>query len=326
MINTLIQFFISAVLVFYSARLLAQSSDTIAKSTRLGHFFVGSFLLAASTSLPEFFVDIRATLANAPDLAAGDLLGSSMVNLSIFAIVVLTYHKKLPSRIPKMTKPVLTAILLTFIVVFSIQFSDYHYLFFGISTGSLTIIGMYILGIRFFIEKDQTDPHLKISSGASQSKNLFPAIIRFLSATALLFFSSPWIISSISKLSELSGIDHSFMGATLLALTTSLPELVASMVAARMGLFDLVLGNIIGSNSFNMIIFFFMDWIWKNGALWEHLSKKHIVTGVTVILNMTLLMIFGLSEKNKGKKQVIGAAMIIFFSNIISYGALFFFR
>lgn len=323
MITLILQFLLSAGLVFYSARLLAQSSDTIATSTRLGHFFVGTFLLAASTSLPEFFVDIRATIADTPDLAAGDLLGSSLVNLSIFAIATLLYRSHLPSRLPKMTKPILLAIVLTGIVILSIYFPDFHLLLFGISTGSLVIVILYLGGIRFLFEKEPKDSHFKKEDN---TKKLTGAIVRFAFATGILFFSSPWIIASVTKLSELWGLDHSFVGASLLALTTSLPELVSSIVAARLGLFDLILGNIVGSNSLNMIIFFFMDWIWKKGSIWSHLSKKHVIAGGFVIFNMTLLLILNLSKKNDQKKKMIFNAAIILLSSLVSYGLLFYFK
>lgn len=313
------QLVISATVVIFAARWLAHSSDEIAKATGLGHLFVGSIFLAASTSAPEFFVDIRATLQGIPNLAAGDLLGSSLMNLIIFSTLAFIYGlSRAPSENHGIWVSSLLAAILTAEIGLLILLRP-GLMFLNLSLGSFVIVGTYLAGMRFIYRKTRS---IAPASRVKLQGMLRPVLKFFLAATAL-FFASPLLVGSMEVIATKTGLGNTFIGATLLAFTTSLPELISSATALRMKLFDLVLGNIIGSNIFNMMIFVFMDWFWSTPPIWAHLSQDNILISAVVTLNMILLGItWGFSYSKPAPVRLFGTSAVLLIS-LGCYLALF---
>jgi cation:H+ antiporter len=112
---------------------------------------------------------------------------------------------------------------------------------------------------------------------------LWKPVTIFAVATAVIVFVGPMLAETAGELAELSGLGKSFVGTTLVALCTSLPELVASITAIRMKAVDLVIGNVFGSNVFNMILFVPLDAI-HDGSLLGDISPSHAITAMAVIL------------------------------------------
>ncbi|HEX5035444.1 MAG TPA: hypothetical protein VFW62_13270 [bacterium] len=284
----LLQFLASAAMIWLAARWLVSASDKIAKITGLGHLFVGSLFLAAATSAPELFVDIEATRRGLPDLAAGDLLGSSLVNLIILCALSLVFWESVDCRMSRQSRlSAGLAAILTAEVGFFIYLQTGLGLP-GFSLSGAVLVLTYLVGLRAIFEK----PHSAGEPDATKSpkaKLLIRPTVGFISATVLIFFASPYLVTSVEKIAELTGLGNTFLGTSLLAFTTSFPELFASLAAIRAGLFHLVAGNIVGSNCINMLIFAAMEGIWTQGSLWAHLSRNHLLAAGFVILSMVLL-------------------------------------
>lgn len=98
----------------------------------------------------------------------------------------------------------------------------------------------------------------------------------------MIVIAAPYVADAAGVLAELSGLGGSFIGTTLVAMSTSLPELVASLAAIRMGAVDLALGNVLGSNVFNMVLLLPLD-IVHSGSLFEAVSSTHVLTAMCVI-------------------------------------------
>lgn len=320
--ETISQFVVSATVVVIAARWLAFASDEMAKVTGLSHLFIGSLFLAASTSAPEFFVDIRATLDNLPNLASGDLLGSSLMNLMIFSILAFLFGAtEKPIESPGIRLASLLAALLTAEVGALIYWKpSWHFL--GLSIGSFLILGTYLFGTRLIFKKAvKASP--EGTAPSRSTRKIFKPMLRFFLAALVLFFASPMLVGSMERISLQTGLGNTFLGASLLAFTTSLPELISSITASRMGLFDLFIGNIVGSNAINMLIFVFMDWIWSKAPLWDHLGEKNLLICAAVVLNMLAL---AFTWKSSGKahpwRTRLGTTFILLLS-MGCYAALF---
>lgn len=323
-LENLLQFLLSGLLIWFSARWLVKASDEIAKMTGLGHVFVGSLFLAASTSTPELFVDIEATRRGIPDLAAGDLLGSSLINLTIFCTLTLIYWKSTNDNLPRQTRfsSWLAALLTAEVGLFIFLRSDLSVSIFSLSSFALIIT--YLAGWRMIFETPQTN---RESAEIKKSpRHLFKSVIGFFSGTIVIFFASPFLVSSVEIMADQTGLGKTLIGTSLLALTTSFPELSSSITAIRRGLFNLVAGNIVGSNCMNMLIFVVMDGIWQKGSLWTHLSRKNLIAAGFVILNMVLL---AMSWRTKSGKYILGERtkvwLILLFS-VSCYVILYFLR
>lgn len=285
-----LEFIALALAVAVAGTILARSADAIAEITQAGRMIVGSLLLAAATSLPELTVDISAVNAGMPDLAAGDLFGSSLMNLLILAGLDLASpaHRRMFSReaaahaLPGTLGIVLTAIAGVAILA-SGSLPPLAWL--GIGGWSWSILVAYLLGARMLFVDQRIAVHAGAgpvpAAGRHHGRLFAPAVI-FAGAATALFLTGPRLATVAGALADRSGWGGTFVGTTLVAVTTSLPELVSSLAAVRMGAIDLAIGNIFGSNAFNMTLFVALDAA-HDGPFFAALSPAHAVTALAII-------------------------------------------
>ena len=302
----LLQFVGLAAVVIAAGGYLSRSADAIAEATGFGRLLVGSVLLAGATSLPELTVDIAAIRLGLPDLAVGDLLGSSLMNLLILAVLDLTQYsrgKMLSRQGAAHALSGLFAISLTALVGLAIATTG------RIATWSLLgahawlwlIAAGYFLGVRMVFldqrmavrvqnDSQETREPKAATLAESPSPSLAKALLGFAAAAAVIVLAGPRLAESAGTIAELSGLGNTFVGTTLVALCTSLPELAASYAAVRMGSHDLAIGNVFGSNAFNMLLFLPLD-IACPGALFTLISTGHVVSAFAVITATSLVVI-----------------------------------
>jgi cation:H+ antiporter len=283
-----------AAVVAAAGTILAQSADRIAKATGLGRLLVGSVLLAAATSLPELSVDMAAVRAGMPDLATGDLLGSSLMNLLILAGIDLAQrsgHRMLSREAASHALSATLAIALTGLAALAVLTAGRlpPVSFLGIGGWSWAILMAWLSGARMlFIDQRisaRAAAEVVAESGAGPvAKRALagPALV-FAAAAAALVVAGPRLAAVADELAHETGLGRTFVGTTLVALTTSLPELVASIAAVRMGAFDLAIGNTFGSNAFNMVLFVPLDAL-HPGPLFAAVHPAHAVTALAVIV------------------------------------------
>ena len=128
-------------------------------------------------------------------------------------------------------------------------------------------------------------------------------MVVFSLAAIVLLLAGPRLAHTAGELADITGLGGTFVGTTLVALCTSLPELVASITALRMKAFDLVIGNVFGSNAFNMILFLPLDAA-HPGLLFADISPSHAVTALAVILATTVAVLGQLYNVEKRKRIV----------------------
>lgn len=327
MLEIILQFFLSALVVIIAARWIDKACEEIAEYSGLGRFFIGSLLLAASTSSPEFFVDLKATAQGLPNLAAGDLLGSSLINLMILSFLSLKYKSYQKENLPQSAIFLgLLGLALTLQVSLFILFPSSGH-FAGLHWGSYFLLGTYLGGIWFSLGSSRNKKVPSDTNSQAYRKNLrYRTVLTFVIATILLFFAASLLISSMELITLRTGLGSTFLGSTLLAFTTSFPELIASIIAMRMGAFALMAGNILGSNAFNMMIFIGMDFVWTQGSLWEQISKTHLLTALVVVLNMGIFIFscYLRSPENLVLKRRSNLSILIL--SLLGFGLIFYFN
>jgi cation:H+ antiporter len=282
------QFLLIAAVVAGAGVVLARAADAIAEATGLGRLLVGSIGLAAATSLPELSVDIAAVRAGHADLAAGDLLGSSLMNLLILAGIDLCRRngRKMLSR--EAASHALSATLaiavtaLAGIAILTVGKLPAVTIL-GVGGWSWALLISYLLGARMLFIDQRISARLAAESVPERSGNVGMPVAAFLVAAAVLLIAGPRLAAVAADLAERSGLGGTFVGTSLVAVTTSLPELVASLAAVRLGAVDLAIGNVFGSNAFNMIMFVPLDAVYP-GSLFAAVSPIHAVTAFAVIV------------------------------------------
>jgi cation:H+ antiporter len=293
MLNLIAVFLTAAAVIVVAGVFLAKYADEIAEATGLGRLLVGSILLAGATSLPELSVDTNAILIGQPDLAVGDLFGSCLCNLLILALLDLTRYSRgrlLSPRAAAHALSGLMCIVLCSVAVLAILTRPPQHTAIGLGLGTLAIIVVYVGGARL-VYFDQRIASRGEPGGVDQANreaehakpSLSRASIGFAVAAIVIVIASPSLAHAADGIAEATGLARSFVGTTLVALSTSLPELVASIAALKLGAYDLAIGNVFGSNSFNIAMLAYLDVV-QSGPLLNAIAPIHAITGVAVIL------------------------------------------
>lgn len=294
------EFILCAGLLIGAATLLSKYGDALAVKTGLGRAWVGAILIAGVTSLPELASGISAvTWLKAPNLAAGAILGSCLFNLALIAMMDLAYQ---PGRI--LTKAhdghILSAglgILLLGMVAMGVlvatSYSSVGIL--GFSLLSFLLLVIYAFGGRMIstVEQARQAEVLDQTAEAEGYAHLSARktyLIFILSALAVVGLGI-WLASIGDRISATTGLSRSFVGNLFLATSTSLPEIAASLAAIRIGAIDMAIGNVLGSNLFNIALLAVYDLADGRANFWASLTDANgfaaviamMMTGVVIV-------------------------------------------
>ena len=313
MTSAILQFVLLAAVIIAAGSVLTRCADAIAELTGLGRLLVGSVLLAGATSLPELTVDLSAIRLNLPNLAVGDLVGSSLMNLLILAVMDLSHRSRgrMLSRAAAAhalsgTLTIALTALVGIGILVAPQSPDVA--FWGVHLSVWFIAIGYLLGVRMIYYDQRISLGVAAEQGVAAEElrprgKLSRYILGFLAAGAVILLVGPQLAESAGTIAELSGLGSSFVGTTFVALSTSLPELVASITALRLGAFDLMIGNVFGSNAFNMLLFLPLDLAFP-GTLFAVASPAHLISIMTVVL-ATSVAIMGQLYQSESRKRLL---------------------
>lgn len=294
-------FVVAGGIVVAAGTMLARSGDEIATRTGLGGLVVGMLLMAGATSLPEIATDMAASLEGAPDLAIGDLFGSSMANMAILAVIDLAHRGRVwPGVGVGHARLAAIAIALTSVAVLAILVPPGVVIgWVGIET--LLIGAGYVAAVAWMSRsrgegrggREPTGEIIMptgwaVTEGVRHS--LRYEVARFAAAAGVILVAAPILALSAKGIADSTGVGQTFIGALLLATATSLPELVASVAAVRIGAYDLAVGNLFGSNAFNMVIILAADLAYVQGPILAAVDPAQVVAGIGAILLMAIAL------------------------------------
>jgi cation:H+ antiporter len=245
----ILEFIGLALVVAIAGTFLARAADRIAEATGLGRMLIGSLLLASVTSLPELSVDLSAVRAGMVDIAAGDLFGSSLMNLLILAGLDLAWRGERRMFSREAASHALSAtlgIVLTGLAGTAVLTAGRlpPVVWLGIGGWSWALLIAYLLGARVLYLDQRISARADREAAAEaeakgqptpaepQPTHLGWAVMAFTAAAAVLFFAGPQLSHVAGALAEHTGLGGTFVGTTLVAITTSLPELASSITAA----------------------------------------------------------------------------------------------
>ncbi|MDH3202503.1 MAG: hypothetical protein OEM15_16555 [Myxococcales bacterium] len=292
-------FIVTAAILVQAGAALAAYGDQIAERMRLSRLFVGTLLLAFATSLPELVTDVTAARAGAPDLAVGDLFGSSMANMAVLAIIDLLYRGRVwPTVELGHARVAAVAIALTALAALSIYVPPDARLGW-VGATPILIFALYIASAAWFRRTPLMERHfiqpkgIPIQAPTGWSRDAARVSvrrlwIRFGAAAGVVLVTAPFTTLSVKAIADATGIAQTFLGAAVLAITTSLPELIASLAAVRMGSYDLAVGNLFGSNVANMTVLLFADLAYTDGPILAAVAPTQIVAALGAILLMAI--------------------------------------
>jgi cation:H+ antiporter len=308
-------FLLSGAMLVAAGVRLARDGDVIAAGTGLGGMWIGAILVAGVTSLPEVTTDVSAVLQGAPTLAVGDLFGSNMANMLILAVAdLLTRHTRMLTRVAMTQLAVGTlAICLAAVAALGIVLPGPTLAGFG--WAPLVVAGTYAAGMRFLHRNRPAPPFrtpAEVESARPTRSALRRATVGFGLASLAVLVAAPFLAWSTAELADRAGISRGFAGVALLAVTTSLPEAVVTTASIRARSYDLAVGNLLGSNCFNMAALFVLE-VADPGRPVLAGSGSAIVVAALVGLLLTALAMLGVLDRSEdaGRRIELGPIAMI---------------
>ena len=240
--------FVGLFFLYYGGELLVTGSLRLAQAFKISPFIIGATVIGFGTSTPELAVSLMASLQDSGDLALGNIIGSNITNIGLVLgltalIVPLTIEKQ---RFIDESPPLIITSLI--IVVFAWN----NYL--SRTEGFIMICLLVIYLWRAFqtkekIDLDLSEDHLFSEYGGS-SFQTFLVILGII----MLILGANWMVEGATGIARKLGVSEWFIGVSIVALGTSLPELVSSLIAAKKGHGEMAIGNVFGSNIFNILM------------------------------------------------------------------------
>lgn len=290
-------FALAAAVIVVAAMQLAKFGDAVAIRTRLGGMFVGALLLAGATSLPEFLTTISSFQEGVPDLAAGNLLGSNMFNMLVLALLDMLYRQARVLRRVAM-RHALTASLATLLIGMAAFFilADLDAQVGWVGVDALLLIAVYLVGVRLLQSGGAPTEAAEPEPVPEGTPRLAPSLIGFGLAAAVLVVATPFLVRSSAEIAEITGLGAGFVGTVLVAMVTSLPELVTTIAAVRIAAYDLAIGNLFGSNMFNIFALGLADVFYRPGRFLGILDPAFALVALLGLLLTTMALIGNLAK------------------------------
>jgi cation:H+ antiporter len=241
---------IGLVLLIAGGEALVRGASTLAGKARIPPLVIGLVVVSAATSAPEFAVTVGAAISGAPDLAIGNVIGSNIANiLLILGVAALISPLVIQRQLVRFDMPVMLGVTLLLLVVSLdgvISRLD-GILLFGVLAGH-TILSV-ILGKRFAQAPGYKPAELPLNT---KPVPLWLAMLLLIAGIGLLVLGAQTLVNGAVSIATSLGVSSLVVGLTVVAIGTSLPELATSIVAIRRGETDMAVGNIVGSNIFNI--------------------------------------------------------------------------
>lgn len=303
MFLTIILFSLGFILLIKGADILIDGSSSIAKKYRISTFCIGLTIIAFGTSAPELVVNVLASIKGSSGVVFGNIIGANITNilliLGISAILAPLIIKK-----ATINKEILFSVLAILALGFLVNDS----LFNGAVSNVLTrtdglililffsIFIYYVFGVikENFLQKTIGELKQEI---IKEYSNL-TSIIMVVAGLTGLVIGGKWVVAGAINFVQIFGVSEILIGSTVIAIGTTLPELTASITAVKKNRFDMAVGNVIGSNIFNLL------WILGISSTVRQINYNSILNiDLIILFVITILLLFLIYV---GKKNILG--------------------
>lgn len=298
------------------ADVLVDGSVSIARKFGVSTFVIGLTVVAFGTSAPEFVVSVLASFRGSTGIALGNIIGSNISNtllilgsaamMSPLLVKKSTINKEIPFS--------LLATIAVWIMVNDISLDGYFQNYLTRIDGLVLILFFCIfMYYTFGIAKEKEGIIEKTVSGMGddipKEVGVFKSIVLILFGLVGLSFGGKWIVDGATYFAYSFGVSEAFIGLTLVALGTSLPELATSLIAAKKGNTDMAVGNVVGSNIFNLLLVLGCSAVIRPIAFASSLNVDILIL---VIVTVLLLFLIYYGKKNMLAKME-GAILVMIY-------------
>lgn len=296
------------VLLIKGADLFVDGSSSIAKKLRIPGIIVGLTIVAMGTSAPEAAVSISATLKGSNEIAVGNVVGSNILNLLlVVGVSALIRPMKVDKSILKVDFPVemISAVVLLLLCMGSSLVIN--------RIEGIILFAMFVTYMIITVRRALKYRQNTVENPDEETMSWLKSVLFVVIGAAAVIAGGQLTVNSAKTIAESWGVSETLIGLTVVALGTSLPELVTSVIAAKKGESDMALGNVIGSNIFN--IFFILG---MTGTI--HPIKVDMVSiyDIAVLIVISVIsFIFAATRKKIARAE--GVSMLVMYSAYTAY-------
>lgn len=282
MITSVTLLVLSLFALYIGAGWLVKGSTEIALKANVSHLVIGLTIVAFGTSAPELVVSINASLTGQGDIAIGNIVGSNIFNIAVILGISAVIH-------PLQAKRQLTRIDIPLLILATIVLTV---LFWNGTLnrleGSIFLIGiiLYTTFSLYYSRKHEEKVEKSIGELEKQPEPWYKDILYLGGGLAILIFASHLLVNNAVSIAQELGVSEAVIGLTIVAAGTSLPELATSLVAALKKNPDIAIGNIVGSNLFNILAI-----VGTSSVIHPIVAKNVNYIDLLVMLGLTLLLL-----------------------------------
>jgi len=314
--------------IVYAGTRLSKYGDIIAEKTGLGGTWIGVVLLASVTSLPELVTGISSvTYAGVPDIAIGNVIGACVFNMLVLAILDAIY-RPMPVLSKALQGNILSAgfgILLLSTVAISLVLGNriFPLGWIGLYSPLLVLIYLFAMKLVYLYETRQVSVFIKEMAAKLKYEDISmkTAILKFSINAVFVIVAAVFLPKVGEGIAESTGLGQTFVGSIFIAIVTTIPEVVVSIAAVRIGAIDLAMGNLFGSNIFNIFILAIDDFFFIKGPILSLVNQNHIISALFAIA-MTSTAIIGLTYRAEKRTLFLAldsiVIILLYMANLLS--------
>ena len=255
MVLWIILIILGFILLIKGADFLVEGASNIAKKFHIPEIIIGLTIVSIGTSMPELFVSITSAIDGYPDMAVGNIVGSNIANLLLIlglSSIIKAVKFKRETRLIEI--PMCLGISVLFVILCNLGHNVTR-----VDAGILIALFVLFIGYTIVMAKkgeefDKEDDDEKVTDKTKSSKSTIKDIVFLILGAVLLKLGGDLTVNNAVEVAKNFGLSEKLISVTILAIGTSLPELVTSVSAAIKGKSDIAIGNILGSNIFNMLL------------------------------------------------------------------------
>ena len=297
------------VLLVKGADFFVEGSSSVAKTLKVPSLVIGMTVVAMGTSLPELSVSVTASLNNANSLAISNVIGSNMFNLIVvLGASALVCNIPVGKDVLKRDLPFSIFCVILLVVLGLIGSELGHVdgiILLALFVGFLVVMVLAAMKARRDAADDEEE-EIKVLP-------IWLSLLYIVGGAVAIKFGGDWVVNSAVKIATFLGASETLIGLTIVACGTSLPELATSMVAAKKNEMDMAVGNVVGSNIFNVLL------ILGTAAAISPLAllAENMIDIVILVVASVVLLIFGATAKQLDRKE--GIIMLISYAAFLGY-------
>ena len=312
MLINIILLVVGFIILIKGADIFVDGASGIAENFKVSKMLIGLTIVAFGTSAPEFAVSVKSIISNNGDIVLGNVIGSNIINiLLILGVSSLIHPLNVKNATVKKELPITLLLTTLFAVLLSDSLFDKGLVNAFTRGDGITLLLFFMVFIYYLISMARN----KIDDDTNNEKlPLLKAIIFSIVGIVGIVLGSNFVVDSASKIATILGVSERMISLTIIALGTSLPELVTSITATKKGEYDIAIGNVVGSNIFNIGMVIGLPISMFGGI--SKIAFSYIDL-IVMIISAVLLFMFSFNDYKITKKE--GIVFVLLFVAYYSY-------